>query len=166
MPLGIREAIKRHSTVTIAVVVVIVLGALALAFSNNPLGPQTSSTKAYFTSDDGQSIFVADMSQMPPFEHKGKTAYRVWMFTCDGGKTKFPGYLERLTPAAKQRVEAALAANKKGAAGAPSLAPGDVEVKKPGADNPWVSCSNAAQAAKVKNVTCPGGSGDPDIVMP
>jgi hypothetical protein len=145
-----------------AMAIVVALAALGYTLRSATQGPPSAATKAFYTTDEGQTVFVADMSAVPPFEHDGKLAYRVWMYSCDGGKTKFPGYLERYTPEAKKRIEAARA----GGGGAASPAPGDVELKKPGAGNPWVSRANSSEAAAVTNVTSPSGSGEPDVVMP
>jgi hypothetical protein len=122
----------------------------------------------FATVDDGQTVFETDMSNLPPFQQDGKTAYRVALFTADGGKTRFPGYLERYTPEAKKRIEAAMAEMAKdpdpwkrprGLVG-----PGDVEVKKPGAGNPWVK-NDSPEGMAVMNVKAPNGA-EIDIVMP
>jgi len=163
---GIREAIKRHSTLTVGVMAVLVLAAIALSMRNTSFSPPTASVRAFYTTDDGQTCFVAEADELPPFEHRGKTAYRVWMFTCDGGRTKLPGYLERYTSQAKKRIEAGLKEHRSGKGPMPPIGPGDTEVKKPGSGAEWVSSANVAEAAKVTRVTCPGGAGDAQLVMP
>ena len=162
---GIRELIRKHSTATVVVVLIVAITALGFSLHNSALAPETASTNAFYTVDEGQTTFVEDMKKIPPFDHDGKTAVRVWMFTTDGGKTKFPGYLERYKPAAKARIEAALAANTKGAAGEPDVGPSDIEVKKPGAGNEWVSRGNMTEAGKVMTVPCPDGK-DLEVVTP
>jgi hypothetical protein len=161
---GVRDSIRKHSTATIVTMAVVV--AAALFFTLRNASSSTSMTeitnKVYCTTDDGQTTFVAPMSQVPPFDRDGKAAVRAYMYSCDGGKTRFVGYLERFTPEAKKRIESA----KAGPGGGGSVGPGDTEVKKPGAGNSWVSRANFAEAAKVMQVTCPGGKGDAEMVMP
>jgi hypothetical protein len=146
------------------VAVVVALGAIAYTLRSAAQGPPTASTRAFYTTDEGQTVFVADMNKsIPPFEHNGKTAYWVWMYSCDGGKTRFPGYLERYTPEAKKRIEAALHGNSSGT----GPMPGDTELKKPGPGHTWVSRANTAEAAKVTSITDPkGGNAEPDLVTP
>ena len=164
--MGIRETIQGHSKMVAAAVVLVAGGALFFSVRNNPMGPQTVPTKVFATVDDGKTVFISDLRELPPFEHDGKTAYRVWMFTTDGGKTKFPGYLERYTPEAKKRAESALSAMKNDPSSrkGPPVGPGDVEVKRPGAGNPWVN-SMSPEGSQVTVITAPNG-GEVEIVMP
>jgi hypothetical protein len=165
MPGGIRESLRKHSTATATISMLVAVAALGFSLRRATSGPPLASTLAFYTVDDGQSTFVEEMTRIPPFDHDGKIACRVWMCTCDGGKTRFPGYLERCTPTAKVRIEAALSTNTKGAGGGPSVNLSDIEVKKPGSGNPWVSRANMNEAAKIMHVTCPNG-GDLDVVTP
>lgn len=164
MAMGIRETIKKNSTAAVIVTALVAVGALGLSLRSSTSGPPVASTSVFYTVDEGANTFVADMARVPPFDHEGKTAVRVWMFTCDGGKTKFPGFLERLKPDAHKRITAALGAGK-GPEVLGSLNPGDYEVKKPGGGN-WVSKANFAESSKVTAVTCPGGGGDLEPVFP
>jgi hypothetical protein len=169
--MSIREKLREKPAVSIA----FAIGATAVAWffvGRGPIvGPQRASTNAYYTTDDGKTVFLDDLSRVPPFDHEGKPAYRVWMFTCDGGKTKFPGYLERYSPEAKKRLDAAVASASAQPTSADSHAhpagvgPADIEVRKPGEGNPWVSRANMAEAIKVTNVRCPNG-GELELVMP
>ncbi len=104
---------------------------------------------------------------LPPFDHDGKPAARVWMFSCDGGKTKFPGFLERYTPQAQARIEAATQDFNSGKTHVPPVTNlSDTEVKKPGPGNPWVSRANYQEAQKITNVQCPDGNGSPEVQLP
>ena len=165
MAAGIREAIKNHSTATIVVAMIVVLGALGYTLRSESSGPPVAPTKVFCTTDEGQTVFVAEMSQIPPFEHEGKAACWVCMFTADGGKTKFPGYLERFTAEAKKRFEAAMAKNRSDMTKMPALAMSDTEVKKPGAGNPWVSRARLAESSKITHPEGPAGA-ELDIVTP
>lgn len=163
---GVRDSIRKHSTATIATMAIVAAAALFFTLRNASSSTSSVTTvmnKVYCTTDDGATTFVAPMSQVPPFDHEGKIAVRAWVYSCDGGKTKFVGYLERFTPQAKKRIESSTQAPGTGG----SVGPGDSEVKKPGAGNPWVSEANFAAAAKVMEVKPPPGqSGEPVMVLP
>jgi hypothetical protein len=45
--------------------------------------------------DDGRTRFADDWERNPPFEHDGKQAVRLHLFSCDGGNTTFVGYLQK-----------------------------------------------------------------------
>ena len=72
----------------------------------------------------------------------------------------------RYSPAAKAQLEKSRDALKRGDknAGPAGPAPGDVEIKKPGAANKWISRRGPA-AADVLNVKAPAG-GTPEPVAP
>lgn len=164
--MGVREAMKDQSKWVVIAVAVIAGGALFYSIRSNTAGPPMPSSLVFATVDDGQTTFETDVTNLPPFEYKGKTAYRVWMFTKDGGKTRFPGYLERLTPEAKKRADEYYAARKTNPSGPRSApyGPGDTEVKKPGAGNPWVKATSP-EGMQVTSVRAPDG-GEVEIVMP
>jgi hypothetical protein len=160
--MGVREALNKHKgfAVAAAAVVVVAVGALAWRSTAVPnVTEAAAAVQAFYSADDGNSFFAAPADLIPPFEWEGKTACRAVVFTCDGGKTKFVGYLERYPLAAKKQLEAARQALKGGAKGAgPSpMAASSVEVKKPGASNKWVSRSSRESGAVLK-VTSPRGT--------
>jgi len=64
-------------------------------------GPQL----AYFTDDDGKTIFTASADQTPPFDHNGKQAVLAVCFTIDGGKTHWIQHLQRLNLAGRKALE-------------------------------------------------------------
>lgn len=156
--MNIRETIEKQKGPAAIVSFVILLGAGFFIFRNVAAGPPTLTNQAFFTTDDGQTEFLASADELPPFDHDGKPAYRAWTYTTDGGKTKFVVYLERFTPSAKPRLDAEMADYKAGKLRVPpSAAPGDVEVKKPGAGNNWVKKSDAQEADKIMTVVAPPG---------
>lgn len=118
-------------------------------------------TRAYYTIDDGQTWFEDDISKVAPFEHEGKTAYRVQLFTCDDGKTVFPTYLERYTPQAKAAAERA---QKSSAAGNYDLEAYEQieagqEVKKArDPDAKWVSVRDYERSGAIMTPVCPDGT--------
>jgi hypothetical protein len=157
--MSIRETIEKQRGLTTAMSLGIVVIAGFFICRNIFSGPDTVTEGAYFTTDDGQTVFTAPMGQFAPFDHGGKPAYRAWMFSTDEGKTKFVAYLERFTPSAKARLEAEMADFLAGKSHAPpNVGPGDTEVKKPGAGNPWISRSDFAVSTKITEVQVPTGA--------
>lgn len=166
--MGVREAIQSKRGVVVAAVffliaVIVTYSQMTGRTSNSTL----DGTGGYFSIDDGTTWFEADASKIPPFEYKGQQAVRAYVFTCDGGKTRFVGFLERYRPDAKQLLE-------KGNSGAPSLAANNsvlisngVEVKPPKANGEWVSRKAPAGIAITSQIKCPPGqSGTPELVLP
>jgi hypothetical protein len=172
---GIREKINENPAIatvgTIAVIVVaLILIIYQLMDSNtSPQGP----TKAYYTTDDSSpeaalsALFADDISKFPPFKApNGKDAFKAMIYTCDGGKTKWIGYLERYTPEAQQAAEAAQKAIKgddrvavmNGVGQMQGVMMTGVEVKKPG-DKAWVKRMNSEEAMDIiMNIKCPDGT--------
>lgn len=120
-------------------------------------GPQIP-TQAYYTIDDGQTWFADDINKLSPFDKDGKPAYRVYVFTCDGGRTQFASYLERYTPEAHRKLEAARA---QGADADPAIYEEvyltGMEVKKPGAGQ-WVKLSDWERSTAISSPICPDGT--------
>jgi hypothetical protein len=119
----------------------------------------------YFSEDDGATFYTAPLTQPPYVAPDGKPAVLAAVFSCDGGRTKFVGYLMR---SAAAPVEAASQTKMS------PLGFGPIEVKKPGPNQPWVASPamvpevNGARLtpeqqayADVVNVTGPPGSGHP-----
>lgn len=165
---GIRGLLNRHPAATGGAVLVLTVACLSMAFKPIP------KPKAYYTVDDGKTYFEAAV-QVPPFTTGGREAVRAMVFSCDGGKTRFVGYLLRHPP---DEREAAAAILKKGG----RMPPG--EVKRPG-ETEWASPFNPtklkgpmneatfkkAQAAgkrydEIQKVKCPEGGGHALIVNP
>jgi hypothetical protein len=143
--------------------------ALAVYLFFRAVSPQAGfASKAFFSTDDGATVFVDSADRIAPFDHDGKPAYRATMFSTDGGKTSFVAYLERYTPDGKSRMETALQDLKSGKIKMQPIAnPGDIEVKLPGAGNPWVNKSNGADAARIVNAKVPAHPTDDfEIVFP
>ena len=81
------------------------------------------------------------------------------MFLC-GGK-KVVGYMSRYTPEALEVMEDVKRAREekrapKNIGALMSLSSTGIEVKKPGAGNPWVKGSDVAKAADIRAFRCPG----------
>jgi hypothetical protein len=115
--------------------------------------------RAFYSVDDGKTWFEDSASQIAPFDHSGKEAVRAYVFTSDGGKTKWVGYLERCTAQAKTAI-----LNARNGKGEPEeivrrRLGGGVEVKKPN-DTKWVPISDAQGAAAIMQPKSPTGATD------
>jgi len=155
--MSIREAISKRPGIVAAFALLAIGAAGYFATRSDLVRPQRIEANAFFTTDDGHSTFVAPAAQLPPFDHGGRPAYRACVFTCDGGATTFVGYLQRYTPAAKQRLEQALAERESGTSHMPvSVRAGESEVKRPGQGDSWVSVNDPV-GVQIVNVTGPHG---------
>ena len=145
-------------------IILIVLVALVWSWNLRKPPGDTLPAQAFFTVDDGKNWFADDFTKVAPFERDGKQAYRCYVYTCDGGRTKFVGYLERYTPGGKDYVAAEM---KRTGRFDPANAFMHLEVRRPGsADVGWVKINTPAGRV-VTDVKCPRGSSKrPQIVSP
>lgn len=115
-----------------------------------------SNDRAFFTIDDGTTWFVDDVSNLPPFQHKGKEAVRVYVFECSG--KQFANHLERMTSERKKLAEAAR--NHTAPTGPTAVHGGGAnwgsEFKKPGTGN-WVAGNDMINSSKILQVKCADG---------
>ena len=164
--MGLRETINKNPTQTAAATAGIII--LALVFiiwqacgGSGSRGPG----RAFYSIDDGQTFFEDVANKIPPFKHEGKDAVRAHLFTCDGGKTKFVGYLEMYTLQDKKMMEDAMAGKAPPAAYAGYS--GQAMVKRPGPGFQWIPLMPGTTEfyAKTVQVTCPEG-GTPERVYP
>lgn len=179
--MGLRQKLNENPAIAVAGTVVIAVVAAFFGFrlmtSHGFVKPQT----AYYTVDDGKTLFADLEELLPPFQHEGKEAVRARVMSCDAGSTKFVAYLEKYTDAYKaartdynDKMKAIAAkavpqANEKpptaaelGAARAAApqapdrMRPDNTFVKKPG-DTEWV-LETSPKGQKVVNQKCPNGS--------
>lgn len=162
--MGIREKMNNNPGMTTGITAAIIVIALIvivwqLAGSGAPKLP----TKAFFTIDDGATWFADSVKNRAPFQHDGKTAYKVHVFKCAGGQP-FVAYMERYTPEALKKMQQADANPD---APPPFLDPmmmASIEVKAPGTgDKGWINM-NTAQAMTITRITCKDG--DPNSIEP
>src|SRR3954470_798778 len=100
---------KRLIVAAAVILVVVILFALVWWGGAAGLGSgKTRGAQSWFTADDGKTWFADDLNKLPPFEKNGRTVSRVYLFSCDGGKTVFVGYLERFTPEGKRALQTIL----------------------------------------------------------
>jgi hypothetical protein len=90
----------------------------------------TNATQLFFTTDDGKTWFADEASKKAPFLHDEKPAVRAHVFSCDGGKKLFAGYLSKFSPIVNESM-----------------------VKRSG-ETAWTPVS-ATTAVKIMDVKCP-----------
>ena len=93
--MGLREKINDKPGIAIGVLVAGVVIAIVAVVLTTRKPPVQSLSKAYYTTDDGATLFDDELDKSAPFDHDGKPAVRARVFSCDEGKTHFVGYLER-----------------------------------------------------------------------
>src|SRR5579862_7146492 len=104
---GLRAFINEHARLALAIVglILILTVGFAVVQSQKVSHPSTHNPVAYYTSDDGATLFQGDAGTLPPFDHDGKEAVRAYCFPDTGGK-RTVWYLEKWTEEGK-RVMAA-----------------------------------------------------------
>jgi hypothetical protein len=157
-PVGIREKINDNPAITSGVVAVVIILAIILIVWNSMGGGPGGSGKAFFTIDDGKTWFADDAAKIPPFMHDGKEAVRVFVFTCDEGKTKWAGYLQKYTPEAKKLLEVPPDQSLPPTGNVDEVLMKGTLFKKVGApENQWVSQTQPHILERVQRLECPGG---------
>ena len=156
--MGVREKLNQRPLLVAGAVGVALAASLGFYLMNSS-GESANGGKqtAFFSIDDGKTWFAGDGDKLSPIMKDGKPAYRVSVWTCDGGKTKFVSHLERYTDEAKSKLEQ-FRANRQ------QVDPGELrvimtngmEVKAPGAPM-WVNRSTA-EGTKIAIPRCPDGS--------
>lgn len=168
--MGFREVVNKNQPIVLGVVVVIVLIAGYVLYSQMGSSNVSSATSAYYTVDDGATYFSDDIKKIPPFDYGGKPAVRCYVFKC--GSEKFVAYMERYTPEYKAQVEKMTELSKSGATGPASgaeigklqaMAMSGHEIKKPGAKD-W-SKAFGPKMAEIGMVRCKDGS-NAEAVLP
>lgn len=164
-----RAAMNRHRRAAATVGLLLLLGGAALVVWSwrvdwTPFR-ETVATKAYYTVDDGKTWFVDSAERVPPFDHHGRPAVRVHLFSCDHRKTIFIGYLEKIPDEVMQRyrdrgIDPATVDDDDLAA------EGGWFARRPG-DSDWTnSKTDHERFMQILDVRCPGGSGYPIEVLP
>ncbi len=156
--MGIRETLNQNPGLTTGATAGIIILALGFIIWQSMGGGDNGGvpTKMYFSDDDGASFFADDIKKVPPFDHNGKQAVRARVYSCDKGKTKFVGFLERYTADAKGKIEKARAAGTSEIGIMEDISMTGMEVKKP-KDPGWIKQSDS-KAQTVMSVACPDGT--------
>lgn len=122
-------------------------------------------SQAFLTDDDGASWYTDSEFLVPPIDHDGKTAVFAQVYSYANGSKQFCAYMTRYSAEAKKQLDAAFAQAKANGQPASSVAllqdrhflQNALEVKKPGANNKWLSQNDPA-AIDVMSVHAPDGS--------
>jgi len=142
--MGIRAYINENRQIAVAIAVVVVAAVVVetvtfLQPRGQGIAPPKLVGNAYYSADDGKSLFVDAGDQATPFDHDGKPAVKVYLYTCNGGMTRWVQYLEKHD------------------------AGGTVLVKKPGGGD-WIPDTDP-RADTIRTPKC-NGSGSPVRVLP
>jgi hypothetical protein len=158
--MGIRESLNQNQGIVICGATAIVLVAvLVIGIQLWPGGRQVHS-RAFYTIDDGQNLIVDRIDRHPPFEIDGRQAVRAYVFTCDGGRTRFVGYLERYTPDAHRHLEQMRDRDPQHMEmGMDEIIVYGSEVRRPNmTEGVWIPRRDTDRAEEVTDVRCPDGT--------
>ena len=107
---GIRESLNKNPSITTGVTIgIIVIALLAIVWQMWSSRPNINNIKSFYTVDDGKTWFEDQATKNPPFDYKGSPAYRAYVFKCGDSGKPFVAYMERFTPDALKKLEAAAA---------------------------------------------------------
>jgi hypothetical protein len=163
--MALREWInKNRQWSTAGALMVAVLG---IGFTIYQLLPEPEETKAWYTTDDGQTWFADSNRLVPPFDRDGKEAVLAKVYECDG--QPFVAYMLKYTPQGKEIYEKFRAAE---AAQDPNFDEsmlmalrGHARYKRPG-EKEWTPESDNRKVTEMLFPKCPNGTEDPLIVYP
>jgi hypothetical protein len=163
--MGIRETLNKNKKVAVAITVSLLALAGGLGYYLNRAGPEEAVAQktVYFTDDDGKTWFVDEADKLYPFDHNGKTAYRVQLFQCGATGKPEAVYIQRIEEQALKKAEEAKAAGKPRAE-IEMIYESKLLVKKPGGTQ-WVPVRGPAGEAITAAPKCPAGVA-PQIVLP
>jgi hypothetical protein len=156
--LSIREKLQKNPSLVAGLAGVVIIAAV-ISIVMQAKSSSGGGSKAYFSVDDGQTYFTDSKFMVPPYDKGGKPAVRAHVFMC-GGKPVV-GYLSRYTEDALKVMEDVKQAKAekrppKNIGALMSLSSAGIEVKKPGAGNPWIKGTDVGKAAEVRAFKCPG----------
>ena len=172
--MGVRDALNRNPLLAAGATLLIIGGATWFTYNQIAHSRDGTSAHAFYTTDQTdfslKSLFVDGINNHAPFMHNGKEAYLAHVFSCDGGKTRFIGFLEKFDDDSKSQLDSAPQKPGGRITDASSLATeaqhGVIRyVKKKGGD--WVPSNDEEAYDKVVNVSCEGdGDGTLQEVFP
>jgi hypothetical protein len=100
--LGLREKINDKPGLAIGVLVAGVVVAIVVVVLTTRKATVVAPARAFYTTDEGATLFEDALDKAVPFDHDGAQAVLARVFSCDEGKTKFVGYLERMPEKVKK----------------------------------------------------------------
>lgn len=149
--MSIRETLNNKPAVVTGITIgIVVIALVAIFWQSRPNKPVQGVAKAYYTTDDGATVFEDDFEKTTPFSHDGGSAVQARMFSCDDGRTKFVGFLEKLPDKLPQATPAR--------GHDPKIFAALVKPPK-NAGAKWVNKSSPEGIAIVTAVKCPDGGG-------
>jgi hypothetical protein len=162
--MSIRQAINERPTIVLGVSLALIFAALLVWLlkgpSLNPMPSLPAPDLAFYSDDDGQTLFVDDAKRLTPFVHDGKEAVRAYVYRC--GRTRFVGYLQRHTDFGRRQSSAMAMGTR------PTFAPQAIyEIKRPGTENQWmpVDQKDYAKILSVMGVSCPADPNDTPVLI-
>jgi hypothetical protein len=156
--LSIREKLQKNPSLTAGLAGVVIIAAI-ISIVMQARSSSGGGNQAFYSIDDGQTYFTDSKFLVAPFDKGGKQAVRAHVFRC-GGKPVV-GYLERYTEAALKVMEDVKQAKAekrppKDVGALMSLSSSGIEVKRPGAGNPWIKGTDPAKVGEIRAFKCPG----------
>jgi hypothetical protein len=166
--LSIRDKLSKNQPIVIGIAAVAIIVGITSSIWQYRNANSSSGGGAYFTVDDGKTLFVDKALKMAPFDKDGKQAVRAHVFMC-GGK-QVVGYLSRYSADALQTLAEAKAASGQGKpppniGKLSSIGFTGTEYKKPG-DATWIAGTDSSGIAKIRAFKCPDGKAPTDEVRP
>jgi hypothetical protein len=154
----IREKLSKNPSLVAGLTGVVIIAAITSIVMQARSGSGGGS-QAFYTVDDGKTYFTASKLLVAPFDKDGKQAVRAHVFMC-GGKPVV-GHLSRYTDAALKVMEDVKQSRAekrppKDIGALMNLSSSGIEVKKPGAGNPWIKGTDAARVATIRAFKCAG----------
>ena len=158
----LRVLINTHRTPAIAascaiIIVVALLCLNQLRSGGRPPLPVIAG-RAFFTTDDGATLFADSIDRDPPFDHDGKPAVRAYVFACGNGAHRWIQYLEKLSDDGAKQMDLIRNSPPGTAAGLD----GHAWLVKPPGSGAWIPRSDGASRAIMKPA-CPDDS-DPATI--
>jgi hypothetical protein len=156
--LSIREKLQKNPSLVAGFAGVVIIAAV-VSIVMQARSSSGGGSQAFYSADDGQTYFADSKLLVVPFDKGGKQVVRAHVFRC-GGKPVV-GYLERYTPAALKVMEDVRQAKAekrppKDIGALMNLSSAGIEVKKPGAGNPWIRGTEPAKVGEIRVFKCPG----------
>jgi hypothetical protein len=158
---GIRDTLNEKPALATGATIAVVVIALIVIFwqSRSRSTANNAVNKAYYTIDDGETVFEDDIAKAPSFQHQGAQAVQAHMFSCNG-KTPFVGYLEKLPDRAPTATP-----SRETRGHDPRLFTSLVKTPKSKSAR-WVPKLGADGAAIIAAIKCPDGGSNPAEVLP
>ncbi len=163
------SSIRQRQSVFMWAAILILGLAVFLVFNEViPRGPSRRlQNSRFYSDDDGRTWFIDSSTQIPPFDHDGKSACEAEVYRCGTGKI-FVAYLQKYADKQRNEIESTAARHPEQLAG---LLQAPMLVKKPG-DSTWLLPDAPGGSAEMKNYlktqipVCPEGISGITHVMP